>query len=418
MKNRVRWRLFIATAWLLVSLGSANASDPGPPSGFIASTPTGENSSNELSINLSNDLSIQITKEDLVKYGMRIIFGTEDPLEALKRGEGPIGKGQCALCHKMIAEQQADRAPPLIGLESFDPSELDLALDISIEARSHVRIREERYRMYKEKYASKGEPYSGFRPHAESPGEYLIESLYCPGCYVVYGYGLKGSDDKESSIPGDKSPTMPRINKPPISLNDFEIVAVVAALQSMHTPGDYSKITVLEDWEHYFGKKFSITQLLEEIFNEASRLQDNSESTSPPIAQASDTPEQIVKMMVCFACHKIPGVSIAGTGLIGPLLIMKTNAENRIRSPEYQKAVQAGKAHATSPKEYVIESIIDPAAFIVPGFADDMIKGFGHKFTVNALDRFVDFLLTIGEKEAREAGMDRLPNEKEGSLLQ
>jgi len=379
--RRIQLFTFLVFCSFTLSTGHTDASNSASKSDPATPTSNTEDRSKELTINLSNDLFLQITKEELVKYGMRIIFGTEDPLAMLERGESPIGKGVCPLCHKMIAEQRADRAPPLIGVPDFDLMDLDQELDISIEARSHARIREERYRMYKEKYASEGEPYSSFRPHAETPGEYLIQSLYCPGCYVVYGYGLKGSAEKESLIPGDTTPTMPRINKPPIALNDFEIVAVVPALQSMHTPGDYSKITVLEDWEHYFGKKFSITKPLEEIFNEALRLKRNSESPSPPIAQTSDTPEQIVKMMTCFACHKIPGISIAGTGIIGPLLIMKTNAENRIRSPEYQQAVQSGKAHATTPKEYVIESIIDPAAFIVPGFADDMLKDFGHKFT-------------------------------------
>jgi hypothetical protein len=110
-------------------------------------------------------------------------------------------------------------------------------------------------------------------------------------------------------------------------------------------------------------------------------------------------------------------VAIAGTGLIGPLLIEKTNAPRRLKSPEYRKAVREGRAHARTPKEYVMESIMHPDAFIVPGFQDDMIKDFGKKFTFDALEKMADFLLTLDEESARKEGLDRLPQEKEGSLL-
>src|SRR6202007_2903444 len=89
----------------------------------------------------------------------------------------------------------------------------------------------------------------------------------------------------------------------------------------------------------------------------------------PPIALVTDTPQQIVQKMTCFICHQIPGVPLAKTGVIGPLLIEKTNAPKRIASPEYQAMVKAGKAHAKTPKEYVMESIVNPNAFIVHGFA-------------------------------------------------
>ncbi len=326
------------------------------------------------------DLS-SITPEKLAVMGKKIVFGTENP--TFGGGGVPIGKGQCPLCHMFFQEQKADRCPVLIGEEE----------------RSGNRVKEERYKAFASRLAN-GEPNSGVKPHATAGGEYLIESEYCPNCYVVEGFGIKGTNDQESP--------MPIINKPPIQLTDTEIVAVVSFLQTKDT-GDFNKWTAKDSWEKYFGKPLKADAAPKE--GEAKAV-----AAGPPVALESDTPEQMVQKMTCFACHKIPGISIAKTGMIGPLLIEKTNAPNRVKSPEYQKAVKEGKAHAKTPREYVIESIMKPDAFIVPGFADDMIKDFKHKFTIAGLDKLVDYLLEQDAAAAIKDGMDRLPNEKEGPL--
>ncbi len=319
----------------------------------------------------------------LSDVGMEIIFGTKTP--SFGSGTTPIGKGQCPLCHMLFLEQKADRCPNLIGEA----------------ARSTKRPDEERYKMFVTKYADKPEADSGFKPHAK-PGtfQYLTESHYCPNCYVVEGFGLKGSEDMISP--------MPMIHKPPISLSDVEIVAVEVFLVQQDTPGDFTAAErVKGDWESWQGRP----------------LKAEAVKAGPPpglleaskIALPADDPSQIVTKMACFACHKIPTVAIAKSGVIGPMLIEGTNAKNRIKSPEYQKAVKAGKAHATTPKEYVMESIMKPDAFIVPGFADDMLKDFGQKFTFAALEKMVDFLLTLDEEVALKESppLLRILNEKE-----
>jgi hypothetical protein len=321
----------------------------------------------------------EASPEKLAGLGKMIVFGTDNP--STTGGTVPIGKGSCPLCHMFFTDQRADRCPALIGEE----------------ARSQNRPKEDRYKMFAARYVN-GEPNSGIKPHAKPGGQYLIESEYCPNCYVVEGYGIKGSNDMETP--------MPIINKPPIQLTDNEIVAVVSFLQSKDTPGDFSKVTAKRDWEDYFGRKLAPVALAPQEV-----------PISRTIAYAEDTPEQIVKKMGCFDCHKIPTVAIAKTGLIGPLLIEKTNAPHRLKSPEYQKAVREGRAHARTPKEYVMESIMHPDAFIVPGFQDDMMKDFGKKFTFDALEKMADFLLTLDEENARKDGLDRLPQEKEGSIL-
>ncbi len=333
-----------------------------------------------------------VTPEMLQEMGEKIIYGSHDPLGVLARGEGPIGKGQCPLCHRFFMEQKADRCPNMIALKT-EPQKL---LQVSEEARSHERVKEPRYEEAKKRLAD-GEKDSGIVPHAETGGQYLIESEYCPNCFVVEGFGLKGTNDTVSP--------MPIINKPPIQLVDTEIVAVVSYLQMRDDP---SKYTAKEDWEAYFGEELGA--------NEEDAAPAEEKPAGPPVALGSESPEEIVTKMTCYACHKIPGISVAKTGAIGPLLIEGTNSANRLKSPEYQAAVKAGKAHATTPREYVIESIMDPGAFIVPGFADDMMKDFKHKFTVSGLDVLVDYLLAQDEAAALADGMDRLPNEKEGPI--
>jgi hypothetical protein len=46
-----------------------------------------------------------------------------------------------------------------------------------------------------------------------------------------------------------------------------------------------------------------------------------------------------------------------------------------------------------------------------------MLKDFKNKFTFAAVEKMADFLLTLDVDAAKKDGMDRLPNEKEGSIL-
>jgi hypothetical protein len=174
-----------------------------------------------------------ISSQRLARIGEFLVFGKNDP--QVGKDANLIGKGHCPLCHQLLPKQEADRAPILLGMEG----------------RAHERVKEDRYQMFVSKYSADGEPQTGMNPHAKTGGEYLIESLYCPNCYVVKDHGIKGTDDFETG--------MPIVNRRPIELTDFEIVAVVAYLQAKDTSGDYTKVTAIEDWERYFGKKFTFT---------------------------------------------------------------------------------------------------------------------------------------------------------------
>lgn len=318
-----------------------------------------------------SDSEAAMTPEALVAAGKNLIYLTDDP-QLNATGRLPVGKGQCAFCHLFVEGQKSTRCPNLIDIEIL----------------SHERIKEVRYAEVKEKYAETPEPQSKLKPEATTGGEYLIESLYCPSCYVVEGFETADSQQQVSSMPfASEMPTM---------LNDYEMVAVTAYLQGMNTPGDYSKVTALADWERYFNKKLEI--------GEDRSPKSPSDENLAKTALLTDTPEEMIKKMGCFVCHKIPTVSIASTGLIGPELAMKNKALKRINSAEYLNAVQVNRARAETPKEYLLESILDPAAFVVPGYGDGdgMPTDYSKKLTVGALNKLVDFLLTLDENVENE----------------
>ncbi len=55
-------------------------------------------------------------------------------------------------------------------------------------------------------------------------------------------------------------------------------------------------------------------------------------------------------------------------------------------------AADAKKANRGSLTQYTTESIVDPSAYLVPGFADQMTKGFGQKLSKQQLADLVAFL--------------------------
>ena len=299
----------------------------------------------------------KLTTEKLSEMGESVIFGKVGGY--VERG---IGQGQCPLCHTFKAGDIGDRAPNLIGIGK----------------RAAERIKDP-------KYAGK----------ATNAYEYIAESHSCPSCYVVAGFGEKGSNDT-------KSP-MPTIHKAPISLGFEQLIAVDTWLyfREGETPPTTKEI------------RAAYEKFIPESERPAAGPAGNAGPVvaGPPIALATDTPEEIVKKMGCAACHQIPGISIAKTGMIGPLLAEKVTASKRIASPQYQARVKAGKASARTPKQYVIESIVTPSAYVVREFEmgnpekSMMLPDFGTKFTYGALEKMADYLLSQDCQTAKKDGL-------------
>jgi hypothetical protein len=130
------------------------------------------------------------------------------------------------------------------------------------------------------------------------------------------------------------------------------------------------------------------------------------------LALPTDSPETIIQKMGCFVCHKIPHIPQSRQSDYGPLLIPGATAPRWIESPEYQERVKSGKAKATTPREYIVESILYPDAFVIPGYSDKddterslMYPHYAERFTQGGLDKLTDYLLTLDVQAAVEDGL-------------
>ncbi len=298
-----------------------------------------------------------LTPEALADEGEKIIFGGIGQ----SRVQGAIGKGQCPLCHGFQQGFLSERAPNLFGIPERAKKQLD-------DPRYSKGNAEARDTVEKESFKGAGT--------AETGQEYMAESHACPNCYVVVGFGTKGSNDRESP--------MPKIHKPPISLTLGELAAVDTWMyvREGQEPPLYDEIIAS----------------YEKFIPEGQRPQAAKEDAGAKggvIATGEEPLQDIFNAAACGACHTIPGVDGA-VAKIGPKLVEGTNAPMRLRSSEYKKAPGGGKAKST--REYITESILSPSAFVVPGFPDgQMPKDFGRKLTAGAVNKMVDYLSQLQE---------------------
>jgi hypothetical protein len=304
-----------------------------------------------------------VTMEEFAEMGRVIIFGAKQVA-----GQKSIGKGQCPLCHGFDPADHMGRCPNLFGVEK----------------RSHERVKEDRYAsspiavgetepaagIVKGKYDEIPEEYRRQHGPDEFNGEdYIRESMMCPTCYVVEGFGGAGDT---------KSP-MPVIVKPPISLSRVEVNAVIAYLQSKDTPGEFASVTVPLPQDDAGNTGGAVAEEAVE------------EDDGAIFVTGKEDIQVIINKLGCPLCHTIPGVEGA-VGELGPKLHEKTNAPNRIKDPNY-------KGKATNTKEYVRESILNPSAYVVfdevagEAFPDGLMPTtFGEQLSVAALDKLVDFI--------------------------
>jgi len=289
-----------------------------------------------------------MSPQQLADEGEKIIFGGIGQSQV----QGAIGKGQCPLCHGFQKGFLSERAPNLFGVPE----------------RAKERLEDPRYH--------KGEPAKRDTVQKEScPGcgtattvqEYIAESHACPSCFVVAGFGLKGSNDKESQ--------MPRIHKPPISLSLPELAAVDTWLyvREGQEPPSYEEI--IKSYEKFVPEA------------DRPKLQEDKPAGAGGalLADGTETVDQIFAKAQCVTCHTIPGIEGA-VGTIGPKLEEGTNAPQRIHDPAY-------KGTAKNTQDYIMESVISPSTYVVKGFPDNtMPKIFGQKLSAGALKKIVDYL--------------------------
>ncbi len=290
-----------------------------------------------------------MSTQQLADKGEEIIFGGVGK----NKEQGAIGKGQCPLCHAFHAGMLGERAPNLLGL----PTRKERLEDPKYSKGDPSK------RMYSVKEAFPG---SGT---AETVQEYIAESHACPSCYVVEGYGVKGTNDKESP--------MPSIHKPPISLSLAELAAVDTWMYAREGIEPPSFDEIVKSYEKFIPEA-----------DRPKQADDKPAGATSLLADGSEPVDQIFAKAQCVSCHTIPGIPGA-VGTIGPKLEEGTTAPQRIKDPAY-------KGTAKSATEYIMESIVDPSAYVVKPFPDKTMPAiFGQKLSAGALKKIVDYLSQV-----------------------
>lgn len=104
-----------------------------------------------------------------------------------------------------------------------------------------------------------------------------------------------------------------------------------------------------------------------------------------PLATGDEPIEKLFVQSGCAVCHTIPGIEPA-KGREGPKLVLGTNAPLRLADQEY-------RGTATTIREYIQESILDPGAYVVKGYQDRVMpRWYGKRLNAKALDRMIGYL--------------------------
>ncbi len=107
-----------------------------------------------------------------------------------------------------------------------------------------------------------------------------------------------------------------------------------------------------------------------------------------PLVTGEEPLEQLFIRAGCPVCHTIPGIAGA-EGKVGPKLVIGETGRSRLADPGY-------KGRASSVHEYVIESILNPGVYVVPGYPDrTMPPWYGQKLSAAALDRIATYLESL-----------------------
>jgi hypothetical protein len=104
-----------------------------------------------------------------------------------------------------------------------------------------------------------------------------------------------------------------------------------------------------------------------------------------PLTTGDEPITEIFTRAGCPVCHTIPGIPGAD-GRVGPKLALGTTGPQRLNDPAYRG--QARTIH-----DYVVESVLEPERFIVPGYPGrTMPAWYGSKLSGLALEKIAAYL--------------------------
>jgi len=113
-----------------------------------------------------------------------------------------------------------------------------------------------------------------------------------------------------------------------------------------------------------------------------------------PLVTGDEPITEIFTRAGCAVCHTIPGIPGAD-GRVGPPLLLGATGPARLADPSY-------RGRAQTVHEYVIESVIEPGVFIVPGYPSGMMPiWYGAKLSALALEKIASYLERQGVTAAQ-----------------
>jgi len=104
-----------------------------------------------------------------------------------------------------------------------------------------------------------------------------------------------------------------------------------------------------------------------------------------PLVTGDEPIAEIFTKAGCLVCHTVPGIPGAD-GRVGPPLVLGATGPARLVDPTY-------RGHAKTVHDYVVESVIEPGVFVVPGYpAGTMPIWYGAKLSALALEKIASYL--------------------------
>lgn len=113
-----------------------------------------------------------------------------------------------------------------------------------------------------------------------------------------------------------------------------------------------------------------------------------------PLVTGDEPITEIFSKAGCAVCHTVPGIPGAD-GRVGPPLLLGATGPLRLADPLY-------RGHAETVHQYVIESVVEPGVFVVPGYpANTMPVWYGAKLSALALEKIASYLELQGVRVAQ-----------------
>jgi hypothetical protein len=113
-----------------------------------------------------------------------------------------------------------------------------------------------------------------------------------------------------------------------------------------------------------------------------------------PLVTGDEPITDIFTKAGCAVCHTVPGIAGAD-GRVGPPLVLGVTGPARLADPAY-------RGHAKTVHDYVIESVIEPGVFVVPGYpSGTMPTWYGAKLSALALEKIASYLERQGATVAQ-----------------